>query len=92
MLPSTVIAYEESTEDSTKNEYYEEDSSEEDSSEESSTKAKSKKAKGKKAKKACPDGRKAGESWKVRCNTCHCDEDGEVICTKIGCGPFSCGR
>lgn len=34
---------------------------------------------------ACPAGKKAGDQWKVDCNTCTCTKDGKVHCTLIGC-------
>lgn len=34
----------------------------------------------------CENGaRAAGESWKVKCNTCTCQADGEVLCTLMAC-------
>ncbi len=34
----------------------------------------------------CQEGaHQAGESWKVECNTCHCDDDGQVTCTVMAC-------
>lgn len=26
-----------------------------------------------------------GDTWKVECNTCHCDDDGQVTCTVMAC-------
>lgn len=34
---------------------------------------------------SCPNGAKAGESWKVDCNTCSCSESGEIQCTMRAC-------
>lgn len=34
----------------------------------------------------CPNGAKAGDSWKVDCNTCSCSEQGELQCTMRACG------
>lgn len=33
----------------------------------------------------CPNGAKAGDSWKVDCNTCSCSENGELQCTLMAC-------
>jgi hypothetical protein len=34
----------------------------------------------------CKDGQhKVGESWKQVCNTCSCNEAGEVMCTRMAC-------
>lgn len=35
----------------------------------------------------CPNGAKAGESWKVDCNTCTCSDKGEMQCTLKACMP-----
>ena len=36
----------------------------------------------------CQDGkveRKVGDSWKMDCNTCRCQDDGQVVCTRMRC-------
>lgn len=34
----------------------------------------------------CQNGaHQVGETWKVECNTCHCDDDGQVTCTVMAC-------
>ena len=38
------------------------------------------------APKSCGDaGKKAGDSWKEDCNTCNCNDKGEVVCTRMAC-------
>ena len=34
----------------------------------------------------CEDGEhRVGDTWKRECNTCHCETDGTVVCTRMAC-------
>ncbi len=40
----------------------------------------------------CEDGvHRPGDAWKVDCNTCRCDDQGKVLCTRMACRKKNAG-